>query len=175
MYTIFLSGTTGFLGTEIISELMQTTDDIVYGLTRAGSVPEAINTLTALWYGRPELTENLGRRILPVLGDITKENLGLSAADQNRLIHHTNYVIHTAAVIGIAENNMFLGTLNAGHPGGMLPLTSEEQTSFHNRRLPENLYIADATLLPESMGNPPIWTILALAKRIAKVCTAAIA
>ncbi|MCD7755250.1 MAG: choline dehydrogenase, partial [Firmicutes bacterium] len=71
-------------------------------------------------------------------------------------------------------NDIFLGTLNAGHPGGMLPLTSEESKSFHNRRLPDNLYIADATLLPESMGNPPIWTILALAKRIAKVCMAVI-
>ncbi|MCD8231604.1 MAG: AMP-binding protein [Clostridiales bacterium] len=105
MYNIFLTGTTGFLGTEIISELMQTTDDVVYGLTRAGSVSEAINSLTALWYGRPELTENLGSRIQPVLGDITKENLGLSEADQERLIHHTNYVIHTAAVIGINHSH----------------------------------------------------------------------
>ncbi|MCD8347053.1 MAG: hypothetical protein LUD16_03670 [Lachnospiraceae bacterium] len=55
----------------------------------------------------------------------------------------------------------------------MLPLTAEEADTLHNRRLPQNLYIADATLLPESMGNPPIWTILALAKRVAKICTAA--
>ncbi len=77
--------------------------------------------------------------------------------------------------LGIAEKDMFLGTLNAGHPGGMLPLTAEEAESFHNPRLPKNLYIADATLLPESMGNPPIFTILALAKRVAKVCITAMA
>ncbi len=77
--------------------------------------------------------------------------------------------------MGVSEKDIFLGTINAGHPGGMLPLTSEEADSFHNRRLPQNLYIADATLLPESMGNPPIWTLLALAKRIAKVCTATMA
>ncbi|MCD8123878.1 MAG: SDR family oxidoreductase, partial [Lachnospiraceae bacterium] len=80
---------------------MQTTDDIVYGLTRAGSFSEAVNTLSALWYGRSELTENIGSRILPVPGDITKENLGLSEADQAQLIQKTDYVIHTAAVIGI--------------------------------------------------------------------------
>ncbi len=73
--------------------------------------------------------------------------------------------------VGIAEKDMFLGTLNAGHPGGMLPLTAEDAESFHDHRLPENLYVADATLFPESLGNPPIWTILAMAKRVAKICT----
>ncbi|MCD7724712.1 MAG: FAD-dependent oxidoreductase [Clostridiales bacterium] len=99
----------------------------------------------------------------------------LTRTDRERLKAGVSDCKAILAKMGVAENDMFLGTLNAGHPGGMLPLTSEEQKSFHNRRLPQNLYIADATLLPESMGNPPIWTILALAKRIAKVCTAAIA
>ncbi len=75
--------------------------------------------------------------------------------------------------MGVAEEEMFLGTVNAGHPGGMLPLTADEAESFHNPVLPENLYVADATLLPESLGNPPIYTILALSKRVAKVCVAA--
>ncbi|MCD7835060.1 MAG: SDR family oxidoreductase, partial [Lachnospiraceae bacterium] len=78
MYNIFLTGTTGFLGTEVISEIMRTTDDVVYGLIRANSITEAVNTLSALWHERTELTENIGSRILPVLGDIVKENLGLS-------------------------------------------------------------------------------------------------
>ncbi|MCD8341453.1 MAG: FAD-dependent oxidoreductase [Clostridiales bacterium] len=99
----------------------------------------------------------------------------LTLTDRERLKAGVSDCKAILGKMGIAEGDMFLGTLNAGHPGGMLPLTSEESKSFHNHRLPENLYIADATLLPESMGNPPIWTILALAKRIAKVCTAAIA
>ncbi|MCD8189536.1 MAG: FAD-dependent oxidoreductase [Clostridiales bacterium] len=98
----------------------------------------------------------------------------LTLTDQERLKEGVSDCKAILGKMGVAENDIFLGTLNAGHPGGMLPLTSEESKSFHNRRLPENLYIADATLLPESMGNPPIWTILALAKRIAKVCTEAI-
>jgi choline dehydrogenase-like flavoprotein len=65
---------------------------------------------------------------------------------------------------------MFLGTMNAGHPGGMLPLTAKESVSLHSDRLPENLYVADATLFPNSLGNPPILTIVALAKRISQLC-----
>ena len=64
---------------------------------------------------------------------------------------------------------MFLGTLNAGHPGGMLPLTSADAETLHPGRLPANMYVADATLFPRSLGNPPILTILALATRVARV------
>lgn len=70
--------------------------------------------------------------------------------------------------MGAGRGEMFFGTLNAGHPGGMLPLTSAEAGTLRSPRLPENLYIADATLLPEALGKPPILTIMALAKKIAK-------
>lgn len=71
--------------------------------------------------------------------------------------------------LGIKNEMIFLGTINAGHPGGMFPLTENESESFHNELLPQNLYVADATLLPDSLGNPPSFTIMALAKRISKV------
>ncbi len=71
---------------------------------------------------------------------------------------------------GASAGDTFLGTVIAGHPGGMLPLTEKEAESFHSDRLPENLYVADATLLPRSLGNPPILTIIAMAKRISKIC-----
>jgi choline dehydrogenase-like flavoprotein len=73
--------------------------------------------------------------------------------------------------LGVDRRNLILGTLNAGHPGGMLPLTRAEAVSFHNDRLPENVYVADATLFPSSPGNPPILTIMAIAKRIAAICS----
>jgi choline dehydrogenase-like flavoprotein len=71
--------------------------------------------------------------------------------------------------VGVEKREIFFGTLNAGHPGGMLPLASEDAETLHPRRLPENLFLADATLLPESLGKPPILTIMALAKKVAKI------
>lgn len=71
--------------------------------------------------------------------------------------------------IGVPKDQQFLGTLNAGHPGGMLPLTAAEKDTLHNPALPANLYVADATILPKAMGFPPILTIMALAKRIASL------
>lgn len=72
--------------------------------------------------------------------------------------------------MGVKRNEIFLGTLNAGHPGGMFPLTKNEAETFHNPMLPENLYVSDSSLFPRSMGNPPILTIMAMSKRIAKLC-----
>ena len=36
-------------------------------------------------------------------------------------------------------------------------------------KLPDNLYVCDATLLPQALGLPPMLTIMALAKRIARI------
>ena len=73
--------------------------------------------------------------------------------------------------LGVPPQDLIYGTMNAGHPGGMLPLTRREAETFHDDRLPENLYIADATLFPTSPGNPPILTIMAMAKRVGAICS----
>lgn len=71
--------------------------------------------------------------------------------------------------LGASESDIFLGTLNCGHPGGMLPLTSSEASTLHSPKLPANMYVADATILPKALGLPPMLTIMALAKRISKL------
>ena len=95
---------------------------------------------------------------------------GLTEVDKGRLNEGVSLCRDIFRRLGRKDDELFLGTLNAGHPGGMLPLTEREAESFHNDRLPENLYVADATLFPESLGNPPILTIMAMAKRVSKIC-----
>lgn len=94
----------------------------------------------------------------------------LGRQDRERLQAGVEICTEILTRLGASKNAIFLGTLNAGHPGGMLPLTQAEADSLHHSQLPENLYVADATLLPRSLGNPPILTIMALAKRIGKRC-----
>ena len=94
----------------------------------------------------------------------------LTVEDRQRLGEAVEIARGILCRFGAREEDLFLGTVNAGHPGGMLPLTEREAESFHHDRLPENLYVADATLLPRSLGNPPILTIIAMAKRVSKMC-----
>jgi ferredoxin len=98
----------------------------------------------------------------------------LTAQDRGRLDEAEALCRRLLVGLGADPREIFLGTLNAGHPGGMLPLTAEDAATLHPVRLPANLYVADATLLPRSMGNPPILTILALARRVARAAMAAV-
>lgn len=95
---------------------------------------------------------------------IDKRMTALDEARMQRAVRQCREILKR---LGVPEEKQFLGTLNAGHPGGMLPLTEKERDTLHDPRLPENLYVADATIFPRAMGNPPILTIMALAKKIA--------
>ncbi len=99
----------------------------------------------------------------------------LTAEDRRRLAEAEALCREILVRCGADPEKIFLGTLNAGHPGGMLPLTAADAAGLHPARLPANLYVADATLFPRSLGNPPILTILALARRVARAARAAMA
>jgi choline dehydrogenase-like flavoprotein len=101
-----------------------------------------------------------GRRVNKRLSDLDVQRLKEGVEICKQIFHR----------LGKRDDEVFLGTLNAGHPGGMLPLTAHEASSFHHDCLPANLFISDATLFPRSLGNPPILTIAAMAKRVSKAC-----
>lgn len=93
----------------------------------------------------------------------------LTPVDNERLLQGVDDCRQILMEMGAKENDIFLGTLNAGHPGGMLPLTQAEAETLHSPLLPDNLYVCDATILPQALGLPPMLTIMALTKRIASI------
>ncbi len=99
--------------------------------------------------------------------DGKKTDKTMTQKDWRHMDRAVNQSREILARLGVKESDQFLGILNAGHPGGMLPLTKEDSKTLHSASLPDNLYVADATILPKSMGNPPMLTIMALAKKIA--------
>lgn len=102
--------------------------------------------------------------------EATRVRKGLTAQDRRRLAEAVEVCVEILAHLGVRRDAAFLGTVNGGHPGGALPLTGDDAEDLHAARLPENLYVADASLLPRSLGKPPSLTIMALAKRVAAVC-----
>ena len=94
----------------------------------------------------------------------------LTATDRERLGEAAATCAEMFQRAGVDKSRLFFGSLNAGHPGGMLPLTAATTKTLRDPRLPENMFVADASLFPVAPGNPPILTIMALAKRIAKLC-----
>lgn len=106
-------------------------------------------------------------------GDVhhNKMQKTLTHLDRQRLRQGVQDCREILIGMGAKPGDIFLGTLNAGHPGGMLPLTPAEAHTLHSPLLPDNLYVADATILPQALGLPPMLTIMALAKRIARIIT----
>jgi choline dehydrogenase-like flavoprotein len=98
----------------------------------------------------------------------------LSARDRARIDEGATLAREILLRFGVDDGKTFPGTLNAGHPGGTVPLKATDLETMHPSRLPENVYVADASLLPSALGNPPILTIVALAKRVARVCAESI-
>jgi choline dehydrogenase-like flavoprotein len=96
---------------------------------------------------------------------------GLTARDVIRIEEGVETCEEILRRLGVEDGRTIRGTLNGGHPGGTVPLTEADVRSMHPARLPENVYVADASLFPRALGNPPILTIVAMAKRIATVCT----
>jgi choline dehydrogenase-like flavoprotein len=124
---------------------------------------------------RPNLGDTMGVMIKvadSMEGRVTRSGLqkSLTARDKERLAAGIEDCAGIFEEAGVDRGSLFFGMTNAGHPGGMLPLGPREAESLHSPLLPANVYVADATLIPESLGNPPILTILALARRVSRLC-----
>jgi choline dehydrogenase-like flavoprotein len=63
------------------------------------------------------------------------------------------------------------GMIHGGHLGGTVSLAEEDVTTMHPSWLPQNLWVADLSLMPRSQGLPTILTSAALALRVAKHIT----
>ncbi|MDS9473088.1 SDR family oxidoreductase [Sporosarcina pasteurii] len=92
--TIFLTGSTGFLGGKLLNNLLQSTDHTLYVLVR--NFERAERTIRKLPDGSAE-------RIRLFKGDITQENCGLSQADIEEIKGNVDIVYHLAALVKFDE------------------------------------------------------------------------
>ncbi len=60
------------------------------------------------------------------------------------------------------------GMVHGGHLGGTVPLTKDDVESMHPSWLPEDLWVADLSLMPRSQGLPTMLTASALSLRVAR-------
>ncbi len=110
--TVFLTGATGVLGTEVVQQLLSTTECTIRVLVRAASTADAIHRLQALWWEDPILSAAIGHRVLPVVGDITQEGLAMNETQYESVITETTHLIHSAAETGIQKSKDELWRMN---------------------------------------------------------------
>ncbi|HUY99840.1 MAG TPA: SDR family oxidoreductase [Thermomicrobiaceae bacterium] len=120
--TVMLTGATGFVGTQIARQLIQTTDVHVLVLVRAADGDAAASRLARAWWDWPDLTAAIGTRIEPLAGDVTLPGLGL-APDDDRL-RAVTHIIHTAADLRVSAGIAELRRTNVEGTANVLALAS---------------------------------------------------
>jgi thioester reductase-like protein len=97
---IFLTGSTGYLGSYLVAGLLRQHHDSLNLLVRANSKQEARERLwqsLQLHFDFPEFFDHLNSRVHIFRGDLTSERFGLPQEDYAILIDSTDSIIHCAA------------------------------------------------------------------------------
>ncbi|MEQ1474012.1 MAG: SDR family oxidoreductase [Candidatus Acidiferrum sp.] len=97
---IFVTGSTGFLGSYLVAGLWREHQDALNLLVRAKSEQEARERLwksLQLHFEFPEFSEYLNTRVRIFRGDLTQERFGLADDAYQELVDTTDSIIHCAA------------------------------------------------------------------------------
>ena len=100
---VLVTGATGFLGSYIVESLLETTNLQVVVVGRAAGEAGLEARLERLWYERPALFGQIGKRVMPVEGDVTREGLGFDPSYARALSDRVAYIVHAAAEIGVNQ------------------------------------------------------------------------
>ncbi|MGA1790296.1 MAG: thioester reductase domain-containing protein [bacterium] len=112
---ILLTGSTGILGGYILKELLETTNAKIHCLVRANDInhaKERLKKVLASYGAEDSLLSVSDHRIFPVIGDITKENLGLSEREYQHLADSIDCTIHIAASTNLIMPYDYLAPIN---------------------------------------------------------------
>lgn len=98
---IFLLGSTGFLGSHILKEIIETTDVNIYCLVRATNKKNATERLKERleYYFEDDFYEKNQERIIIINGDFTLENFGMNNNDYEIIKDQTSMIINSAACV----------------------------------------------------------------------------
>lgn len=94
---VFLTGGTGFVGTQIARYLIQNTDSRVFVLARGSDKENADLRLKRAWWEFPVLYAQIGKRVELVFGDMTQQRFGLPQNSYQSLVKNTTHIIHCGA------------------------------------------------------------------------------
>ena len=69
--------------------------------------------------------------------------------------------------LGVPVESIVATSLKGAHPGGTAAVGEVVDNNFESEI--KGLYVCDASVIPEAPGRPPILTIVAIAKKVAKI------
>jgi amino acid adenylation domain-containing protein/thioester reductase-like protein len=113
---VLLTGSTGYLGSYLLHELLVQSKAVIYCLVRPGmgSGYTRIRTNMEFFFGS-RISEQMEGRVIAIEGDLEQPQLGLSSADRQQLLDRVDAIIHSAAdVRHFGDEEQFAKTNIAG-------------------------------------------------------------
>lgn len=101
---IFLTGATGFIGSHLLADLLQSTQAIIYCLTRSSNEAQAGQKIHAtLSRYLITLTEEQRQRIRPLAGDIAEPRFALEPTVYQHLCEEIDLIYHSASSVNFIQ------------------------------------------------------------------------
>lgn len=139
--------------------------------------PWAFYLLNAYWRGLRYLPKIIGYG--STIGIMTKARDGLSGRvnadgtvsksitdeERRKLDKGATIAEKILKQAGADPRSIYTAPIGAGHPGGTARIGHVVDTELETHI--RNLYVCDASIIPEPWGLPPVWTLIAFGKRLA--------
>jgi len=134
--TIFLTGATGILGGYILKELLETTQSQIVCLIRAKDIAHAkerLKKILTIYGSSDSILKQFDQRVIPIIGDVGKENLGIDENEYHRLAHLIDCTIHIAANTNLVMPYDYLAPINVQGVINMIDfvLTTKQKYLIH--------------------------------------------
>jgi amino acid adenylation domain-containing protein/thioester reductase-like protein len=96
---LFLTGATGFLGAFMLHDLLHVTNAEIFCLVRAKTGRQGMERIKEVLLQYHLWDDAMSERIVPVLGDLSQERLGLSEAEFAALANKVEGIYHSGALV----------------------------------------------------------------------------
>jgi myxalamid-type nonribosomal peptide synthetase MxaA len=128
MNAIFLTGASGFLGAQLLSDLLMSTNANVYCLVRADNVDMGFYKIKNALNKYKLWKASFKDRILIICGTLDKPLLGLSQSDFNHLGKNIDAIYHNGASVNFVYSYNQLKNTNVLGTREIIRLASEHKT-----------------------------------------------
>lgn len=132
---ILLTGSTGYLGSHILYDVLKRKNYHVYCVVRKNEKEngfERLNSIMSYYFGK-DIVQYLKQRVTIIEGDITKKYLGLEQKTWKLLLEKIDLIIHSAADVRHFGDEKYFNLVNFEGVNNLLDLVRENKDiEFHH-------------------------------------------
>ena len=131
---ILLTGSTGYLGSHLLYELLHKSEAVIYCLVRPSREQAPFERLTDVMKGYfgSSIVEMMKKRVVVIEGDLSQDNLGFSEADRMLVDKLVDSIVHCGADVKHFGNSEHFASVNIESTRRLLNLAkNKSHTRFH--------------------------------------------